>query len=88
MAIAYFFIQWRHYLEGCPRGVTVTTDHQPFTHLMEQQVLPLLQSRWLRIGLFPPIQPKKVYQPGKANIVDDALSQSRPSEAKSEECAQ
>ena len=34
-AIAYCFIQWRHYLEGCPGGVTVIIDHQPLTHLME-----------------------------------------------------
>ena len=34
-AIAYCFIQWRHYLKGCPGGVTVITDHQPLTHLME-----------------------------------------------------
>ena len=44
-AMAYCFIQWRHYLEGCPGGVTVITDHQPLTHLMEQQVLSRLQSR-------------------------------------------
>ena len=28
-AVAYYFIQWRHYLEGCLGGVTVITDHQP-----------------------------------------------------------
>ena len=86
-AIAYCFIQWRHYLEGCPGGVTVITDHQPLTHLMEQQVLSRLQSRWLRHGLFQSIQPKMQYQPGKANIVADALSRGRPS-VKSEESAQ
>ena len=63
------------------------TDHQPLTHLMEQQVLSRLQSRWLRHGLFQSIQPKMQYQPGKANIVTDALSRSRPS-VKSEESAQ
>ena len=54
-AIAYCFIQWQHYLEGCPGGVTVITDHQPLTHLMEQQVLSRLQSRWLQHGLFQSI---------------------------------
>ena len=38
-AIAYSFLAWRHYLEGCPGGVTVMTDHQPLTFLMQQQVL-------------------------------------------------
>ena len=84
-AIAYCFIQWRHYLEGCPGGVTVITDHQPLTHLMEQQVLSRLQSQWLQHGLFQSIQTKMVYQQGKANIVADALSRSWPSAAKSEE---
>ena len=45
--IAYCFIQWRHYLEGCPGGVMVVKDHQPLTHLMEQQILSRLQSQWL-----------------------------------------
>ena len=27
-AIAYCFIQWRHYLEGCPGGVTVMDGSQ------------------------------------------------------------
>ena len=39
VAIAYCLIQWRHYLEGCPGGVTVIIDHQPLTHLMEQPIL-------------------------------------------------
>ena len=65
----------------------VITDHQPLTHLMEQQVLSRLQSRWLRLGLFLSIQPKVVYQLGRPNIVADALLRSRPIVAKSEESA-
>ena len=65
----------------------VITDHQPLTHLMEQQVLSRLQSRWLRLGLFLSIQPKVVYQPGRANIVANALLRSRPIVAKYEESA-
>ena len=34
--VAYSFIEWRHYLEGCPGGVTVITDYQPLTLLMQQ----------------------------------------------------
>ena len=34
-AIAYCFLQWRHYLEGCPGGVNVVTDHQLLTLLMQ-----------------------------------------------------
>ena len=65
----------------------VITNHQPLTHLMEQQAFYWLQSRWLRHGLFQSIQPKMVYQPGKANIVADALLRSWPNATKFEESA-
>ena len=39
MAVAYCLQSWRHYLEGCPGGVIVVTDHQPFTHYMDKPVL-------------------------------------------------
>ena len=34
VAIAYCFVQLRHYLEGCPRDVIVMTDRKPLTLLM------------------------------------------------------
>ena len=54
------------------------TNHKLLTLLMDQQILSRSQTRWIRLGLFQSIQPKILYQPGKANIVVDTLSRSRP----------
>ena len=51
-AIAYCFIAWQHYIEGCPGGVKVLTDHQTIRSLMDQQVLTRAQTRWVKLGLF------------------------------------
>ena len=53
-------------------------DHQPLTHLMEQQVLSRTQSRLVRLGLLQSINPKFKYHPGKPNVVTNALNRSRP----------
>ena len=79
-AVAYMLIQWRHYLEGAPGGVTVLTDHEPLVRFRKQAVLSRSQTRWWRLGLFESIKPDIKYQPRKANIVADALSRSRATE--------
>ena len=34
--VAYCLQSWWHYMEGCPGGVTVVTDHQPLVCFMDQ----------------------------------------------------
>ena len=58
----------------------MVTDHQLLVCLMYQQVLTRVQTRWLRLGLFQSIRPTIKYQPGKANVVANALSQSQQNE--------
>ena len=76
-AIAYCLQSCNHYLEGYLGGVTVVADHQKLTHYMDQPILSWVQTRSLRWGLFQSIRPTVKYQPKKANIVADALSQSQ-----------
>ena len=75
--MAYCFLAWRHYLEGCPGGFTVIIDHQTLTRIMDQQVLSFVQIQWVRLGLFQSIRPTLKYPPGTANIIANALSRSQ-----------
>ena len=34
VVVAYRFLEWRHYQEGCPGGVTVIINHQALTHII------------------------------------------------------
>ena len=43
-AMAFCFVKWRHYLEGCPGGVKLITDHKTLTSLMSQEVLSRVQA--------------------------------------------
>ena len=61
---------WRHYLyeEKC----RIYTDHKSLKYLLTQKELNLRQQRWLE--LFKDYDCIIDYQPGKANVVADALS--------------
>nr|GEX96013.1 putative reverse transcriptase domain-containing protein [Tanacetum cinerariifolium] len=61
---------WRHYLYGTK--CTVYTDHKSLRHVLDQNELNMRQRRWLE--LLSDYDCDIHYHPGKANIVDNALS--------------
>src|SRR3954464_7782367 len=62
--------QWRHYLLGS--RCELYSDHQSLKYLFTQPDLNLRQRRWLE--LIKDYDLGLNYQPGKANVVGDALS--------------
>nr|GEU86136.1 retrotransposon protein, putative, Ty3-gypsy subclass [Tanacetum cinerariifolium] len=61
---------WRHYLYGTK--CTVFTDHKSLQHILDQKELNMRQRR--RLKLLSDYDCDIRYHPGKANVVDDALS--------------
>ncbi|GJV54941.1 putative reverse transcriptase domain-containing protein, partial [Tanacetum coccineum] len=61
---------WRHYLYGTK--CTMFTDHKSLQHILDQKELNMRQRRWLE--LLSDYDCDIRYNPGKANIVADALS--------------
>ena len=72
-AIVYALKIWRHYLYG--ERFEVHTDHQSLKYLLSQKELNLRQRRWLEFLKDYDLTIK--YQPGKENVVADALSRKR-----------
>ena len=75
--MVYCLQSWQRYLESCLEGTTILADHQTLIRIMDQPVLTRAQTRWMRLGLFHSIKPIIKYNPGKANIVANALSRSQ-----------
>ncbi|KAH0655692.1 hypothetical protein KY285_030574 [Solanum tuberosum] len=61
---------WRHYLYGV--HIYVFTNHKSLQHVFTQKELNLRQRRWLEF--LKDYDMNVLYHPGKANVVDDALS--------------
>ncbi|GJT32376.1 putative reverse transcriptase domain-containing protein [Tanacetum coccineum] len=61
---------WRHYLYGTK--CVVFTNHKSLKYILNQKELNLRQQRW--IELLSDYDCEIRYHPGKANVVDDALS--------------
>nr|GFC55911.1 retrotransposon protein, putative, Ty3-gypsy subclass [Tanacetum cinerariifolium] len=69
-AVVFALKIWRHYLYGTK--CIVFTDHKSLQHILDQKELNMRQRRWLE--LLSDYDCDVHYHPGKANVVDDALS--------------
>src|SRR3954468_14431492 len=70
VAVVHALKTWRHYLLG--NRCEIYTDHQSLKYIFTQQDLNLRQRRW--IELIKDYDLGISYTPGKANVMDDALS--------------
>ncbi|GJX80936.1 putative reverse transcriptase domain-containing protein [Tanacetum coccineum] len=69
-AVVFALKIWRHYLYGT--RCTVFTDHKSLQHILNKKEMNMRQRRWLE--LLSDYDYEIRYQPGKANVVVDALS--------------
>lgn len=70
MAVTKSLDKWSHYLSGSQ--VTIITDHHPLVHLAKQSKVKGRQMRLVEYLMR--FDAKIEYQPGKSNVVADALS--------------
>jgi hypothetical protein len=70
LAVVHALKVWRHYLLG--NLVDIYTDHKSLKYLFTQPDLNMRQQRWLE--LIKDYELEVHYDPGKANVVADALS--------------
>nr|GEX00065.1 putative reverse transcriptase domain-containing protein [Tanacetum cinerariifolium] len=69
-AVVFALKIWRHYVYGTK--CTMFTDHKSLQHILDQKKLNMRQRRWLE--LLADYNCEIHYNPGKANVVADALS--------------
>nr|GFA68931.1 retrotransposon protein, putative, Ty3-gypsy subclass [Tanacetum cinerariifolium] len=69
-AVVFALKIWRHYLYG--ESCDIFTDHKSLKYTFTQRELNMRQRRWLELS--KDYDTNIQYHPGKANVVDDALS--------------
>ncbi|KAL0553926.1 hypothetical protein IC582_007830 [Cucumis melo] len=69
-AVVFALKIWRHYLYG--EKIQIYTDHKSLKYFFTQKELNMRQRRWLE--LVKDYDCEILYNPGKANVVADALS--------------
>ncbi|GJX12196.1 putative reverse transcriptase domain-containing protein [Tanacetum coccineum] len=78
-AVVFALKFWRHYLY-CTK-CTVFSNHKSLQYILDQKELNMRQRRWLE--LLTDYDCEICYHPGKANVVEDALSQIKPLKVRS-----
>jgi len=72
LAILEAFMEWKHYLYGADKPITVYTDHQNFQHFLTTKKWNQRQIRWAQwLAAF---NFKIIYRPGSRSGKPDALS--------------
>nr|GFA44046.1 putative reverse transcriptase domain-containing protein [Tanacetum cinerariifolium] len=72
-AVVFALKTWRHYLYRTKSVIYI--DHKSLQHIFNQKELNMRRMRW--IELFSDYECEIHYHPGKANVVDDALSRKK-----------
>ena len=72
LGIIYALRKWRCYVDGCPAGYTVYSDHMPLQYFRTKENPPSRLVRW--INEIETMNPTIVYKAGKENHVADVLS--------------
>lgn len=75
LAIRHALRTWKHHLQGHPLKFKVITDHASLRYLPTQPSLSRRQARWMEE--LAEFNFDIEYQPGKTNVVADALSRRR-----------
>ncbi len=68
LAVVHCLRHWRCYLEQCPGGLTLVTDHKPNTFLPTTELLSRRQARWSE--LLSRYEFEWQYRPGRINCAD------------------
>ena len=72
LGILHALRTWRCYIDGCPKGYVVYSDHLPLQYFRTKDKPPSRLVRWIsELELF---SPTILYKPGKDNLVPDILS--------------
>jgi len=72
LAILEAFMEWKHYLYGADKPITVYTDHQNLQHFLTTKKWNQRQIRWAQ--LLASFNFKIIYRPGSRSGKPDALS--------------